>query len=176
MHPDGAVSGGTAQPGVLERKREIENLKSSVETLQKFIDAKTAEIEGLDSGIDGLDADIKSRQAELAELDIKEAETRKDIHNFKNNLEKLEKRIEIINRILAETSMETDKKIALMEETRQKIEKLDAEKAVLEQRFGDVEARIKSAEDEERAIEREIADKKVSCASSCRRKRASSKT
>ena len=165
MHPDGAVSGGTAQPGVLERKREIENLKSSVETLQKFIDAKTAEIEGLDSRIEGLDADIKSRQAELAGLDIKEAETRKDIHNFKNNLEKLEKRIEIINRILAETSMETDKKIALMEETRQKIEKLDAEKAVLEQRFGDVEARIKSAEDEERAIEREIADKKVSCAS-----------
>ena len=165
MHPDGAVSGGTAQPGVLERKREIENLKSSVEALQKFIDAKTSEIVGLDSRIEGLDADIKSRQAELAGLDIKEAETRKDIHNFKNNLEKLEKRIEIINRILAETSMETDKKIALMEETRQKIEKLDAEKAVLEQRFGDVEARIKSAEDEERAIEREIADKKVSCAS-----------
>ena len=165
MYPDGAVSGGTAQPGVLERKREIENLKSAVTRLQEFIDVKAAELQSFDSRIGGLDAEIKSRQGELIELEIKEAETRKDIHNFKNNLEKLEKRIEIINRVLAETSMETDKKLALMEETRKKIETLDSEKAVLEQRFGDVEARIKSAEDEERAIEREIAEKKVSCAS-----------
>src|SRR3990167_8604762 len=154
LHPDGAISGGTAQPGVLERKREIENLKTVISELQSGIDNLSLEIESNELEIKNLNSGIKGFESELVETGIIDAETRKDIFNFKNNLEKLEK-----------NGVETDEKLKIMEDTRVKITSLDGEKSVLEQRFGDVEGKIQKAEEEERSVEREIAEKKVKCAS-----------
>jgi chromosome segregation protein len=165
LHPDGAISGGTAQPGVLERKREIENLKTVITELQNGIDNLSLEIESNELEIKRLNSGIKGFENELVESGIIDAETRKDIFNFKNNLEKLERRIEGINQNLEKTGVETDEKLQLMEDTRVKITSLDGEKSVLEQRFGDVEGKIQKAEEEERSVEREIAEKKVKCAS-----------
>jgi len=165
LHPDGAISGGTAQPGVLERKREIENLKTVISELQSGIDNLSLEIESNELEIKNLNSGIKGFESELVETGIIDAETRKDIFNFKNNLEKLERRIEGINQNLEKTGVETDEKLQIMEDTRVKITSLDGEKSVLEQRFGDVEGKIQKAEEEERSVEREIAEKKVKCAS-----------
>lgn len=165
LHSDGAISGGTAQPGVLERKREIENLKIVIGDLQYEIDKLTLEIEAGELEIGSLNSGIKEYENELVEIEISDAETRKDILNFKNNLEKLDRRIEIINQSLKKTDTETDEKLVLIDETRAKIARLDSEKSVLEQRFGEIEVKIKGAEEEERSVEREIAEKKVRCAS-----------
>ncbi len=165
LHPDGAISGGTAQPGVLERKREIENLRTVISVLQSGIERLSLEIEAGEHEIKDLNTGIKGFENELVETGIIDAETRKDIFNFKNNLEKLERRIEGINQNLKKTDVETGEKLQLMDETRLKITSLDGEKSVLEQRFGDVEGKIQKAEEEERSVEREIAEKKVKCAS-----------
>ncbi|MEW6144803.1 MAG: chromosome segregation protein SMC [Thermodesulfobacteriota bacterium] len=165
LHPDGVISGGTAQPGVLERKREIENLKTLISGLERETDTLGLEIEANELEIKGLHAGIKDYESGLVETGIVDAETRKDILNFKNNLEKLERRIEAISLNLQKTGSETDEKLRLMDETRVKLEGLDSEKSVLEQRFGEVEGKIQKAEEEERSVEREIAEKKVKCAS-----------
>lgn len=165
LHPDGAISGGTAQPGVLERKREIENLKTQIGALESGVERLSGEIEAAELEIKNLNDVIKGHESELVETEIREAETRKDILNHRNNLEKLEKRIYTISQNIRSTDVETGEKLRLMDETRTKITVLDSEKAVLEQRFGEVEVRIQKAEEEERSVEREIAEKKVRCAS-----------
>jgi chromosome segregation protein len=165
LHADGAISGGTAQPGVLERKREIENLKIAIAGLQNDIDKLTHEIQAGELEIGKLNSAIKEYENELVEIEISDAETRKDIFNLRNNLEKLDRRIEIIGESIKKTDAETGEKQILIDETRAKIERLDSEKSVLEQRFGEIEAKIKKAEEEERSVEREIAEKKVRCAS-----------
>ena len=175
LHPDGAISGGTAQPGVLERKREIENLKIVIGDLQNEIDKLTLEIEvGRTRDRELQFRNKGSMRASLSRPTSCDAETRKDILNFKNNLEKLDRRIEIINQNLKKTGYRDRRKARqLMDETRAKITRLDWEKSVLEQRFGEVEVKIKKAEEEERSVEREIAEKKVKCASLSKRKKAS---
>jgi chromosome segregation protein len=165
LHADGAISGGTAQPGVLERKREIENLKIATADLQTEIDRFALEIQASELEIGKLDSAIKEYENELVEIEISDAETRKDITNLRNNLEKLDRRIELIGQSLRKTQAETGEKLILIEETRTKIARLDSEKSVLEQRFGEIEAKIKKAEEEERSLEREISEKKVRCAS-----------
>ena len=165
LHADGAISGGTAQPGVLERKREIENLKGVIGGLENSEERMSAEIESAELEIGNLIEVIKVYESELVETGITDAETRKDILNHRNNIEKLEKRIHAIGQNIRNTDAETGEKLKLMDETRTKITALDSEKSVLEQRFGEVEVRIRNAEEEERAVEREIAEKKVRCAS-----------
>lgn len=165
LHSNGAISGGTVQPGVLERKTEIEHLRAEVGTLRSDIEDITREIEANEIQIRDLNSRIKEYENELIELDIRGAETKKDIFNLRNNLEKLDSRIEIINRNLKDTDAEAGEKIVQIDETKRAIQRLDAEKSGLEQRFGEIEGKIKRAEEEERSIEREIADKNVKCAS-----------
>ena len=45
LHANGAISGGPTQPGVLERKREIENLTISAQELKTEIEKIVSEIE-----------------------------------------------------------------------------------------------------------------------------------
>ncbi|HVY55901.1 MAG TPA: hypothetical protein VHC46_09115, partial [Thermodesulfobacteriota bacterium] len=165
LHSDGAISGGTAQPGVLERKREIENLKNEISSLESEVERLGSEIEAAEHEIKNLNDVIRGYESELVEAEIRDAGTRKDILNHRNNLEKLGKRIDAVGRNIRNTDAETDEKLRLMEETRAKITVLDSEKALLERRFGEIEERIRSAEEDERAVEREIAEKKVRCAS-----------
>jgi len=165
LHPDGAISGGTAQPGVLERKREIENLKTLTGTLESGVERLSGEIEAAELEIKNLNDAIRGYESELVETEIRDAETRKDIFNHRNNIEKLEKRIYTIGQNIRNTDEETGEKSRLMDDTRAKITVLDSEKAVLEQRFGEIEVRIREAEEEERTVERGIAEKKVRCAS-----------
>ncbi len=165
LHSNGAISGGTVQPGVLERKTEIEHLRADVLTLRSEIDDITREIEANEAQIGDLNTKIRGYENDLIELDIREAETKKDIFNLRNNLEKLDRRIEIISQNLKDTNTETGEKIVQIDEAKAAIKRLDAEKSGLEQRFGDIEGKIKRAEEEERSIEREIADKNVKCAS-----------
>lgn len=164
LHADGAISGGTAQPGVLERKREIENLKIVIADLQNKTDELTLEIQTGEFEIGKLNSAIKKYESELIEIEISDAETRKDILNLRNNLEKLDRRIELIDQSLRKTDAETGEKLIIIEETRTKITRLDSEKSVLEQRFREIETKIKNAEEQERSVEREIAEKKVRCA------------
>lgn len=165
LHADGAISGGTAQPGVLERKREIENLKNVIGGLESGEERLSAEIDAAELEIRNLIEVIKGYEGELVETEITDAETRKDILNHRNNIEKLEKRIHATSQNIRNTDAETGEKLRLMDETRTKITALDSEKSVLEQRFGEVEVRIRNAEEEERSVERGIAEKKVMCAS-----------
>ncbi|HKQ33594.1 MAG TPA: hypothetical protein VJV40_10320, partial [Thermodesulfobacteriota bacterium] len=97
LHPDGAISGGTAQPGVLERKREIENLKTLIGTLESGVERLSGEIEAAELEIKNHNDAIRGYESELVETGIRDAETRKDILNHGNNLEKLEKRIYTIS-------------------------------------------------------------------------------
>jgi len=165
IHPDGAISGGTAQPGILERKAEIEHLSTEVEELRRDVNEITEIIEANELRIRDLESSIKERENELVELDIREAETRKDVLNLKSNLEKLDRRIQTINEHLRETDTETDKKIILIDETRSAIEKLDKEKSTLEEKFGSIEEKIESAEEDERSIQKEISEINIKCAS-----------
>ncbi|MEQ9619371.1 MAG: chromosome segregation protein SMC [Deltaproteobacteria bacterium] len=165
LHSNGAISGGTAQPGVLTRKREIENLKNDVGTLETEIEDIDSQVQVIENEIRDLNSKIKEHERELIELGIKEAETKKDIFNLNTNLDKINRRIEIMNETLRETSAETGEKILQIDEIKKAIEKLDGEKSVLEHKFGEVEEKIQKAEEEEKSIEREISDKNVTCAS-----------
>lgn len=165
LHSNGAISGGPTQPGVLERKREIENLGSELEKLQSDIEKITSEIQGNENEIQTVNKRIVDYNNRLIEIDIKEAETRKDIHNLKEYLERIEKRVELVTGNLEQINNDTDQKSLLIEESNSQIKILDIEKVDLEQKLADVEERIQEQEQVERDLEREISDKKVTCAS-----------
>lgn len=165
VHSNGAISGGPTQPGVLERKREIENLTVSAQELKTEIDNITKEIDANEKEIQVLKDRIKDYNNRLIEIDIKEAETKKDILNLNGYLEKIEKRIEIITRNLGEIDKSTNEKAVLIEESNSKIKTLDIEKIDLEQKLATVEEKIQLEEQEERNLERDISEKKVKCAS-----------
>ena len=106
LHSNGAISGGPTQPGVLERKREVENLTAGTEKLQTEIKSIASEIEVNDKEIQNVKDRIKDYNDRLIEIDIKEAETRKDIYNLKGYLEKIERRIEIVAKNLEQINLQ----------------------------------------------------------------------
>ncbi|MEM7009199.1 MAG: chromosome segregation protein SMC, partial [Thermodesulfobacteriota bacterium] len=165
LHSNGAITGGPTQPGVLERKSEIEKLSSESEKLKSQIEQVSSQIKSNESEIQSVESKIEDYSNRLIEVDIKEAETKKDIFNLKGYLEKIEKRIELVNTSLEQISMDTTEKAALIEESNSKIELLDVEKVELEQKLSTVEDKIQQEEQSERDHEREISDKKVICAS-----------
>jgi len=165
LHSNGAISGGPTQPGVLERKREIENLTAGTEKLQEEIKSIASEIEANDKEIQNVSDRIKDYNSRLIEIDIKEAETRKDIYNLKGYLEKIEKRIEIVAKNLEQINKEISERSIFIDESNSKIEVLDIEKIDLEHRLAAIEEKIQDEEQDERKLEREIADLKITCAS-----------
>lgn len=165
LHSNGAISGGPAQPGVLERKREIENLTAAIEKLQAQIDITASEIQANDREIQNVNDRIKDYNSRLIEIDIKEAETRKDIDNLKGYLEKIEKRIELVANNLEQIGSEIGENAILIDESDSKIKVLDVEKIDLEHNLAAIEDKTQNEEQEERNLERDIADRKVTCAS-----------
>ena len=165
LHSNGAISGGPAQPGVLERKREIENLTAAIEKLQAEIDSTASEIQANDREIQNVNDRIKDYNSRLIEIDIKEAETRKDIDNLKGYLEKIEKRIELVANNLEQIGSEIGENAILIDESDSKIKVLDVEKIDLEHNLTAIEDKTQNEELEERNLERDIADRKVTCAS-----------
>ena len=165
LHSNGAISGGPAQPGVLERKREIENLTAAIEKLQAEIDSTASEIQANDREIQNINDRIKDYNSRLIEIDIKEAETRKDIDNLKGYLEKIEKRIELVANNLEQIGSEIGENAILIDESDSKIKVLDVEKIDLEHNLAAIEDKTQNEEREERNLERDIADRKVTCAS-----------
>ena len=165
LHSNGAISGGPAQPGVLERKREIENLTAAIEKLQAEIDSTASEIQANDREIQNVNDRIKDYNSRLIEIDIKEAETRKDIDNLKGYLEKIEKRIELVANNLEQIGSEIGENAILIDESDSKIKVLDVEKIDLEHNLAAIEDKTQNEEREERNLERDIADRKVTCAS-----------
>jgi chromosome segregation protein len=165
LHSNGAISGGPAQPGVLERKREIENLTAAIKKLQAEIDSTASEIQANDREIQNVNDRIKDYNSRLIEIDIKEAETRKDIDNLKGYLEKIEKRIELVANNLEQIGSEIGENAILIDESDSKIKVLDVEKIDLEHNLAAIEDKTQNEEREERNLERDIADRKVTCAS-----------
>lgn len=165
LHSNGAISGGPAQPGVLERKREIENLTAAIEKLQAEIDSTASEIQANDREIQNVNDRIKDYNSRLIEIDIKEAETRKDIDNLKGYLEKIEKRIELVANNLKQIGSEIGENAILIDESDSKIKVLDVEKIDLEHNLAAIEDKTQNEEREERNLERDIADRKITCAS-----------
>jgi len=165
LHSNGAISGGPAQPGVLERKREIENLTAAIEKLQAEIDSTASEIQANDREIQNVNDRIKDYNSRLIEINIKEAETRKDIDNLKGYSEKIEKRIELVANNLEQIGSEIGENAILIDESDSKIKVLDVEKIDLEHNLAAIEDKTQNEEQEERNLERDIADRKVTCAS-----------
>ena len=165
VQSNGAISGGTAQPGVLERKRETEQLESGIEATQNEIDKVTREIESEDREIESLASKIKQHEIELVELEIKEAEIKKDINNLKYNTQRLDKRIETVNHSLESALSETRETLTLLDQTKSKIYSLDSEKSGLEQKFKSIEEKIEAHELRERALDREISNLNITRAS-----------
>ena len=165
LHSNGAISGGPAQPGVLERKREIENLTAAIEKLQAEIDSTASEIQANDREIQNINDRIKDYNSRLIEIDIKEAETRKDIDNLNGYVGKIEKRIELVANNLEQIGSEIGENAILIDESDSKIKVLDVEKIDLEHNLAAIEDKTQNEEREERNLERDIADRKVTCAS-----------
>ncbi|GJM16781.1 MAG: chromosome partition protein Smc [Thermodesulfobacteriota bacterium] len=165
LHANGAISGGPTQPGVLERKREIENLRIKINELKTEIEKLASEIESNENEIKTINERITEYKNRLIEIDIKEAETRKDIINLKGYLEKIVKRIEHVTKNLEQINNDTSEKTSLIEESKSKIQLLDVEKIDLEQKLTAIEEKIQQEEQEERTFERDISDRKVTCAS-----------
>lgn len=165
VHENGAISGGPTQPGVLERKREIENLTTGTLELKAEIEKTTSDIESNEKEIQTITNRITDYNNSIIEIDIKEAETKKDIVNLSGYLEKIEKRAELVAHNLDQIGKDTNEKAALIEESTSKIKNLDVEKIDLEQKLAAVEEKIQLDEQEERNLERDISDRKVTCAS-----------
>ena len=165
LDSNGAISGGPTQPGVLERKREIEKLGAESERLQAEIEKAATEIQKNEREIHTVNTRIEEYNNRLIEVDIKEAETKKDIYNLKGYLEKVAKRLVLVRANLEQISLDASEKTALIEESNSKISILDTQKVDLEQRLASVEEKIQIEEQSERGLERDISDKKVICAS-----------
>ncbi|NIW14768.1 MAG: hypothetical protein GWN31_12760, partial [Candidatus Thorarchaeota archaeon] len=123
------------------------------------------EIQDIEREIQVVDGRIEDYGNRLIEIDIKEAETKKDIYNLKGYQEKIEKRTELISENLRQINDNATEKTALIEDSNSKIAVLDTEKVELEQRLATIEDKIQNEEQSERDLEREISDKKVICAS-----------
>ncbi len=164
-YSDGAVAGGAAQPGAIERKAEIETLINEVAKLEDQTRVMSTEIKSDENRIRNVKLRIKESDRELIQLGIKEAEAKKDIINVKSNLKKVEERIKAIGKSSERTDSEINDKSKTFEEMNAKIRLLDVEKTDFEQQFKEIEEKIKSAEGKEKALESEIADIKVTCAS-----------
>lgn len=165
VHANGAISGGPTQPGVLERKREIEKLTANTQELKAEIGKTSSEIEDNEKEIQTINNRITEYNNSIIEIDIKEAETKKDITNLSGYLEKIEKRLEMVTNNIDQIDKDTNEKAVLIEESTSKIKNLDLEKIDLEQKLATVEEKIQLDEQEERNLEREISDRKVTCAS-----------
>jgi chromosome segregation protein len=162
---NGAISGGPTQPGVLERKRDIENISAKTNEFKSEIEKIASEIQNNEKEIQTINNRITDYNNRLIEIDIKEAETKKDIVNLRNYREKLEKRIELVTKNLEQTENDTIEKTALIEESNSKVKILDLEKIELEEKLKTIEEKIQQEEQEERDLERDISDRKVMCAS-----------
>lgn len=165
LQPNGAISGGASQPGVFERKRETEQLAKSIEIIEGEIAKLMGEIGSENNEIESLVSKIKQNDVELIELGIKEAEIKKDINNLRYNTERLDKRIETVNRGLEEALDEIRETLSSLDQIKSKIYSLDSEKSELEQKYKAIEEKIEAGELRERAMEREISNMSISRAS-----------
>ncbi len=161
LDSSGAISGGFAQEGVFERKREIEELSAEASTLEEEISLISKEIELNQAGIEKLKGRVEGLEKESVESGIKDAEVKKDITNLRDNLLRTERRHEVIEFDLKSFHSEIEEKEAKLAEIRSTVEHLLEEKAVLEKRFQELEGKVQKSEGEERNLEREITNLRI---------------
>lgn len=80
----GFICGGLSSDGVFERKREIDQLLAKSDGLKKYIDNSQLELSALEIRLDNSNSSKIKLDAQLRDLDIKEAEIRKDLINLKD--------------------------------------------------------------------------------------------
>jgi chromosome segregation protein len=157
----GAISGGFAQEGVFERKREIEELSAESSTLEEEISRLSKEMELNQAAIEKLKSRGEELEKESVESEIKDAEVKKDITNLRDNLLRTERRYEVIECDLNGFHSEIEEKEIKLAEIRATLERLQEEKAILEKRFEELEGKVQKSEEDERSLARDITNLRV---------------
>ncbi len=157
----GAISGGFANEGVFERKREIGELSNEIHTFEDKITNISTVIESNFSELQRVKGALQKSEKELVEIDIKEAEINKDISNIRENLVRIGKRHEVVERELIVLDSEITEKDRQIDQLNTELRQIESERVALERRYGELEKRVRDFEGEEKNLESEIANLRV---------------
>ena len=160
----GAISGGFAQEGVFERKREIEELSAESSILEEETFLISKEIESNRAGIEQLKSSLEELEKQSVESGIKDAEARKDRTNLRDNLLRTERRYEVVAFDLKGFHSEIEEKDTKLTGIRATVEELQEERAILEKRFQEFEGKVHELEEQERSLGTEITSLRVESA------------
>jgi chromosome segregation protein len=161
LHSGGAISGGFTTEGVFERKREIEDLTLEAENLELELSEILKEIDINQEEIEKLQSMLGAAEKESVEIEIKEAEIKKDISNLRDNLTKIQRRYEIVEFDSKRINSEALGKETELKEAASQVKHFDNEKTLLQEKFGKLNKSIQKLEEGEKSLEREITGLRV---------------
>lgn len=171
LHPTGAISGGVSTEGVFERKREIEELSSQIQSLDMKLSKVLKEIDMNREEVEKLQGAIEDIEKESVRVGIEEAEIRKDISNLQDSITKIERRYEIIGFDIRGIDSEIQEKEAGLKETLLHLKTIEDDKAIIEEKFGSLKEDIQRLEGSEKALDREITNLRIEIAALSEKKK-----
>jgi len=161
LDSSGAISGGFANEGVFERKREISELSNEINTLEEKITNISTVIDSNNSEIEKINGALQESEKDLLEIEIKEAEVNKDFSNIRENLVRIGKRHEVVENELIVLDSQINEKAKQIDQLNTELRQIENERAELERRYGELETRVRNFEGEEKDLESEIANLRV---------------
>jgi chromosome segregation protein len=164
LHSTGAISGGVSPEGVFERKREIDELSSQAQNLDVKLGEVLKEININQEEVERLRGAIEEIEKKSVKTGIEEAEIRKDISNFQDNVAKIERRYEIIKFDLKGVDSEILERDAELKETLSRLKHIEDEKALIEEKFSLLKEDLQRLEERQKGLDREITNLRIESA------------
>ena len=136
----GYVSGGHFSNSVFERKREIEELAANSKRLYDDINASKSELSDINKVLSNLHSESSSSGMKLKQLEIYEAEIRKDIDNLNDRCDRYLERVKVVGFELSGYESDKSNKADMLNSISRDITIVENKKHHLEGGFRDLEA------------------------------------
>ncbi len=156
IEPSGTITGGAGRPafgtdggrGILARKREIRELADEVESLSRENQAAESRLSESRALMDELEGKIKEIHEIISEKRVATVALEKDSASFDAELERITKKLEVLDIEASQRSHEEDKVRESITKTRAAIDDLSLEKDNAESALFAGQERLKAAKSE----------------------------
>ncbi len=168
INAGGSITGGSLQSSsssVLSRKIEIESLRVQYEKKQKGLEELIKELEKMKELSEEADSNIEFKTEILHSLQIDMNNYSNRCENLKNDIQVIKDRISINMKDLTDLEREHEETSKMMEESREKTEAAEGEKAEIESRISALQEQMKQFKDIKDNYNEEITELKIKLAS-----------
>ncbi len=160
----GSITGGFASGGVFEKRREVEELDRELERLGGEHKNKSDELERVLREVNDIESRIKNLDSLLKEKEIKVVELEKDISNTASTVAGNEKNISKITGDIEELDGSIKDRQNKVLKYSSDLKDLEKDREEVNLRFNKFETVVKSYENREKLIEKDITELKVQAA------------